>query len=115
MTNKLILVALILCVSSSVDSLKLGNICKDGLFKYNELEVNSFYRIPQHVSLDPNWLIKKIINIFIYLISSIFQVLVHFVLIKLIFIFQMKLINRSSSLLNGHILIQWSNCYRKSS
>ena len=51
MTNKLILVALILCVSSSVDSLKLSNICKKWVPIYNELEVNSFYRIHQQVSL----------------------------------------------------------------
>ena len=54
MTNKLILVALLLCVSSSVDSLELGNICKQDVFKYRGLEVNSFYKIPQNVSLDPN-------------------------------------------------------------
>ena len=53
MTNKLILIALILCVSSSVSSLKLENICKDDVFEYNGLEVNSLYKISQHVSLDP--------------------------------------------------------------
>ena len=62
MTNKLILIVLILCVSSSVGSLKLENICKQYVFEYNGLEVNSFYKIPQHVSLDPllyQWTIKK--------------------------------------------------------
>ena len=54
MANKLILIALILFVSSSVDSLKLGNICKQDVFEYNDLEVNSFYKIPQQVSLDSN-------------------------------------------------------------
>ena len=53
-TNKLILIALILCVSSSVDSLKLGNICKDDVIEYNGLEVNSFYKIAKNVSLDSN-------------------------------------------------------------
>ena len=54
MTNKLILVALLLCVSSSVYSLELGNICKQDVFTYRGLEVNSFYKIPQNVSSDPN-------------------------------------------------------------
>ena len=55
MTNKLILVALILCVSSLVDSLKLGKICKHNVVRfYKGLEVNSFYKISQHVSLDSN-------------------------------------------------------------
>ena len=54
MTNKLILVALILCVSSSVGSLKLKSICNYEEFKYNGLKVNSFYKIPQHVSLNLN-------------------------------------------------------------
>ena len=54
MINKLILMASILCASSSVDSLKLGNICNDDVFKFNGLEVNSFYKIRQHVSLDSN-------------------------------------------------------------
>ena len=54
MINKLIFIALILCVSSSVHSLKLGKICKDDEFKvYNGLEVNSFYKIPDYVSLGP--------------------------------------------------------------
>ena len=51
-TNKLILIVLMLCVSSSVDSLKLGNICNQDVFLYNGSEVNSFYKMPQHVSLD---------------------------------------------------------------
>ena len=54
MTNKLILFALILCVGSSVGSLKLGNICKKDVFRYDGLKVNSFYKIRQNVSLDPN-------------------------------------------------------------
>ena len=54
MTDKLILILLIFFVSSSVDSLKLENICEDGVFEYNGLEVNSFYKIPQHVGLDLN-------------------------------------------------------------
>ena len=59
MTNMLILIGLILCVSSSVDSLELGKICFRDVFEYgrpgyNALEVNSFYRIPTSVSLDPN-------------------------------------------------------------
>ena len=53
MTNQLILIALILCVSS-MDSLKLSNICKQDTFEYNGLVMNSFYKIPQRVSLDPN-------------------------------------------------------------
>ena len=55
-TNKLILIALILCVSSSVYSLELGTICKQDVFKndVNGLEVNSFYKIRQKVSLDSN-------------------------------------------------------------
>ena len=54
MANNLILIVLIICVSSSADSLKLGNICKDEVFKNveNGIEVNSFYKIPQQVSLD---------------------------------------------------------------
>ena len=56
MANKLILVALILCVGSSVHSLKLNDICNYGVIEYNGLEVNSFYTLPepQQVSLDPN-------------------------------------------------------------
>ena len=55
MTNKLILITLILFVSSSVDSLKLMNICKEDVFEYiNGIEVNSFYKIRQHVSLNSN-------------------------------------------------------------
>ena len=51
MTNKLILISLILCVSSSVDSLKLSDLSKYDVFEYNGLEVNSFYKISkQHVS-----------------------------------------------------------------
>ena len=115
MTNKLILIGLILCVSSSVDSLKLGNICKPDVFKYNGLVVNSFYKIPQHVSLNPNLSLemfnKKLI--YYYPIRSIFQVLVHFVLMELMFIFQMKMINWNSILLKENILIQWLKCYRK--
>ena len=52
--NKLILITLILYMSSSADSLKLGSICKQDVFNYNGIEVNSFYKISQHVSLDPN-------------------------------------------------------------
>ena len=51
MNDKLILIALILCISSSVDSLKLTNICKDDVFEYNGLKVNSFYKIRQHVRI----------------------------------------------------------------
>ena len=48
------LITLILFVSSSVDSLKLGNICKQDITTINGFKVNSFYKIPQNVSLDPN-------------------------------------------------------------
>ena len=54
MTNKFVLIALILCVSSSVNSLKLGNLCKQDCGEYIDLEVNSFYKIPTQVSLDSN-------------------------------------------------------------
>ena len=55
LANKLISIALLLCVSSSVDSLKLGNLCKELVFTYfNGVKVNSFYKIPQQVSLNPN-------------------------------------------------------------
>ena len=54
MTNKLVFIALILFMSSSVYSLKLGNICMLDVFEYNGLEVNTFYKLPTHVSLDPN-------------------------------------------------------------
>ena len=50
MTNKLSLISLILYVSSSANSLKLEDICKQDIFNYNDIEVNSFYKIPQHVS-----------------------------------------------------------------
>ena len=70
MTNKLILIALILCVSSSVDSLKLTNICKDYVFEYNGLKVNSFLKMPQKVSLDPNRLIAIIMKKIFFFIQS---------------------------------------------
>ena len=56
MANKLILVALILFASSSVDSLILNDICNNSVIEYNGLVVNSFYTIPepQHVSFDSN-------------------------------------------------------------
>ena len=54
MTNKLILISLILCVISSVDSLKLGNLCKNDIFEYKGIEVNSFYKTPQQVSWNSN-------------------------------------------------------------
>ena len=59
-TNKLSLIVLILFVSSSVDSLELRNICKEDVFRYNGLEVNSFYKIPTHVSLDSNRVIYNV-------------------------------------------------------
>ena len=60
LTNKLFLIALILCVSSSVDSLKLGNMCKINVFQYQDTKVNSFYKIQQQVSLDPNGVISNV-------------------------------------------------------
>ena len=60
MMTRFILIALILCVSSWVDSLKLGNICKNDVIDFNGLEVNSFYKIPQQVSLDPNELLAML-------------------------------------------------------
>ena len=52
MAVKLILTALILYASPTY-SLKLGEICKYDKFKvYNGLEVKSFYKISQQVSLD---------------------------------------------------------------
>ena len=67
MTNKLILVALILCVSSSVNSLKLGNLCKQDCGEYIDLEVNAFYKIPTQVSLDSNESLAMLYQRFFFL------------------------------------------------
>ena len=62
MSNKLILIALILFGSSSVDSLELNDICNYNVIEYNGLAVNSFYTTLQHVSLNLNELLSMFIN-----------------------------------------------------
>ena len=70
MTNRLILISLILYMSSSVDSLKLGNICKQNVYSFKGLEVNSFYKISQHVSLGSNESLEMFIKKYFFLFQS---------------------------------------------